>query len=309
VSLQASLDQVAKGPREDADAAVTQALGDASQAKLATKQLANQFRLDEGGKVHLLVQRLMEAPILYVESALQTVGPAQLNGKGNAFCAPFRQLLAKFPFNSYGTVAATVDEVNALLQPGAGTLWTFVQDDLANYVTRQGTQFAEKPGTSVRISPTFLTFLNRAAEFSGALYRAEGGSPSLIFSLRPILSDAVPGLTVTVDGRPARFTRTSAAAKRISWSAEEAQEAGLSALVGGREQEVLFYQGTWSLFKLFHQAEWFSREGAHALEWKLPPRGGNAPQRVTFDIQLAGARPILKRDFFSGVSCGGRVTR
>ena len=37
VSLQASMDQIATGPPENADGAVSQALSDASQAKLATK--------------------------------------------------------------------------------------------------------------------------------------------------------------------------------------------------------------------------------------------------------------------------------
>lgn len=309
VALQASLEQIAKGTPDEANAAVGQALGDASQAKLATKQLANQFRLDEAGKVHLLVQRLMEAPILYVEAALQTVGPAALNGKGKAFCAPFRQLLTKFPFNSYGREQAGVDEVGSLLQPSSGMLWTFVQEDLGNYVTRQGIRFNEKPGSPVRISPSFLAFLSRAAEFSNSLYRGEGTPAALRFTLRPILSDAVPAMTVTVDGRPVRFTRTSAAAKLISWSAEDAQEAGLSAQVGGRELEVFRFPGTWGLFKLFHQAEWFSREGEHAVEWRIPAQAGSPSQRVTFDVQLAGDKPILKRDFFSGVSCSGRITR
>lgn len=309
VSLQASLDQIAKGPPENVDAAISQAQGDAAQAKLATRQLANQFRLDEAGKTHALVQRLMEAPILYVEGALLAVGPARLNGKGRAFCAPFQTLLAKFPFSSYGTVAAGLDEVDALLQPGSGTLWAFVEGDLGSYVTRQGTRFTEKPGSPVRISPSFLAFLTRAAEFSSGLYRTEGAPASMTLTLRPVLSDALPGLTVTVDGRAARFTRTSAAAKRITWSAEQARDAALSAQIGGREREVLRYPGTWALFKLFHQAEWLTGDGSYTVEWKLPAQSGNAPLRAVFDVHLAGAKPILKRDFFSGVSCGGRITR
>jgi type VI secretion system protein ImpL len=309
VSLQASMDQIATGPPENAEAAVTQALADASQAKLATKQLANKFRIDTSGSVHLMVQRLMEAPILNVESALQAVGPAKLNGKGRAFCAPFQALLTKLPFNSYGTASAEVDEVNALLQPGTGMLWSFVEADLGNYVVRQGTTFAEKPGSPVRISPAFLAFLGRAADFSSALYRGEGSAPTLALTVRPLLSDAVPGLTMTVDGRPARFTRTSAAAKRIDWSAEEAREASLSALISGRDREVLTYRGTWAIFRLFQQADWTPTEGGYSVAWRLPPQGGNAPQRAVFDVHLAGVKPILRRDFFAGVSCTGRITR
>ena len=278
IALQASLEQVGKATPDEAAGAATQALGDASQAKLATKQIANRFELDEAGRSHLLVQRLLEAPILYVEGSLQGVGPAALNTKGRAFCAPFQQVLRKFPFNPYGTDEAAVDEVGALLAPGSGSLWTFVEGDLASYVQRQGAQFAEKPGSPVRIAPGFLAFLGRAAEFSGSLYRGPDASAGLTMTVRPILSDAVPSVTLTVDGRPARFTRTSAAAKGIAWSAERAQEATLLAQVDGRERQVLSYQGTWALFKLFQQADWIPRDGgAYSVAWKLPGESGGLP--------------------------------
>ncbi len=309
VALQSSLEQVAKGPPEGGDAAVGQALADASQAKLATKQVANKFQIDDVGKVHIIVQRLMEAPVQNVESILQTVGPAQLNGKGRAFCAPFQQLLAKFPFNPGGAVPADLSEVSALLQPGTGALWTFVANDMGNYVVQQGPRFAEKPGTPVRISPSFIAFLNRAADFSTTLYRGEGAAPRLTFTIRPILSEAVSSLTLTIDGRPARFTRTSTAGKLISWVAGEGQEATLSGQVQGREQIIYTSHGTWAIFRLFNQAQWFPGEGYYLVEWPVRGQAEAAPVMARFEVNLAGAKPIMARDFFSGVACSGRVTR
>jgi type VI secretion system protein ImpL len=310
VALQSSLEQISKAPPDGADAAVSQALNDASQAKLATKQVANKFQIDDEAKIHIAVQRLMEAPILYAESALQIVGPVALNGKGRVFCTPFQQLMAKHPFNAAGSQSASLDEVSALLQPGTGSLWTFVENDLGNYVTRQGSVFAEKPGTAVRISPSFLAFLNRAAEFSTTLYKGGGAPPGLTFTMRPLLSDAIPSLTVTIDGRPARFTRTSTAMKLVSWIAGQGQEATLSGQVGGQEREILAFQGPWAIFKLFGQADWFPGEPYDVLEWQIPPvaRGGE-PLRARFEVNFVGAKPILRRDFFAGVSCTGRITR
>lgn len=310
VALQSSLEQVGKRGPDGGEAAVGQALSDASLARLATKQVASKFRIDNEGRVHTIVQRLLEAPIVALEPALMAVGPAELNGKGRAFCAPFQQMMIKYPFTSSGTVQASIDEVSALLQPGAGALWTFVENELANYVVRHGTQFAEKPGTPVRISSAFVAFLNRAAEFSSTLYRTESSPPGLTFTMRPILSEAVPSLTVTIDGRPARFTRTSAASKRIAWTAPEGQEATLSAQLGGRDQRILTYQGTWAIFKLFNQAEWLPGDNFYSVEWRLPGQTATGkPLRATFDVQLAGAKPILRRDFFAGVACNGRIAR
>lgn len=306
VALQSSLEQVAKGTPDGGDGAVGQALSDAAQARLAAKQLANKFQVDEAGKVHIIVEKLMEAPIIYAEASLQTFGPAQLNGKGRVFCAPFQQLMAKYPFNPSGEVPASIDEVSALLQPGTGALWSFVENDLNNYVVRQGPQFAEKTGGSVRISPSFIAFLNRAADFSSTLYRAEGAAPGLTFTLRPLLSDAVSSLTVTLDGQPARFTRISTAAKRLSWTAGEGREATLSGQILGQERQVFAFQGPWAIFKLFQKAEWSAGDGSYAIEWPIPDQPS---MRARFVVNFAGAKPILQRGFFSGVSCSGRITR
>ena len=304
VALQSSLEQVSKRTPDGGDAAVGQALSDAAQARLATKQLANKFQLDDVGKVHIIVQNLLEAPILDAEASLQTFGPAQLNGKGKVFCAPFQQLLAKYPFNPAGEVPAAMDEVSALLQPGTGALWSFVENDLNNYVVRQGSQFAEKPGGSIRISPSFVAFLNRAADFSSTLYRTEGAPPGLTFSLRPILSDTVSAFTVTIDGQPARFTRTSLAFKRLSWVAGEGREASMAGQIFGRDRVLFTFTGPWAIFELFHRAQWSPSEGSYLLQWTIPE---GPPIRAT--LNLAGAKPILQQDFFSGVSCSGRITR
>lgn len=308
VALQASLEQIAKAPPDQSDAAVSQAGSDAAQAKLATRQLANKFQLDREGRVHVSVQKLMEDPIVFAEGLLQSVGPAQLNGKGRAFCAPFQQLLAEYPFSSSSTLTASLDEVSALLQPGTGALWTFVDGQMGNYIIRQGPRFAEKPGSAVRISPAFIDFLNRAADFSSSLYRGEGASPSITFTMRPILSDAVPSLTVTIDGRPAKFTRTSSASKRLTWNGPEAAEAVLSGVVGDREKEILRFQGTWAVFRLFNQAQWFPGDGFYRVEWNAGGLTG-APVRAVFDVTLGSVKPILQPNFFGGVSCSGRITR
>ena len=308
VALQASLEQIAKAPPDQSDAAVSQAESNASQAKLATRQLANKFQLDREGRTHLIVQKLMEDPIVFAEGLLVSVGPAQLNGKGRAFCAPFQQLLVEYPFSSSSTVMASLDEVSALLQPGTGALWTFVDGQMSNYIVRQGPKFTEKPGSPVGISPAFIEFLNRAADFSRSLYRGDGAPPSLTFTMRAILSDAVPSLTVAIDGRPARFTRTSAASKVLTWTGSDAGEATLSGVVGDREKEILTFQGTWAIFKLFNRARWFPGEGFYRVEWNAAEATG-APVNAVFDVTMGTAKPILQPNFFGGVSCSGRITR
>ena len=309
VRLQASLDQIAKGAPDAAAAASGQALNDATQAQLATKQLANKFRLDEVGGIHTVVQRLLETPLVSAEASLQAVGPTQLNAQGRVFCAPFQRVMAKFPFNPSGAADAGLDEVTALFQPGSGALWSFVDGQLSGYVVRQGPFFAEKAGGAVRISPSFVAFLNRAAEFSGALYRSDGSGPATSLTLRPILSDEVPTLTVNVDGQVAHFTRSSLATKLITWNGAQSQVATLLGEVGGRPRELTF-QGPWALFRLFSMADWSTGDGSYSVRWRLPGVAGDrVPPIAVFDVTIPGGKAILQRNFFGGVSCSGRITR
>jgi type VI protein secretion system component VasK len=113
---------------------------------------------------------------------------------------------------------------------------------------------------------------------------------------------------VTLDGRPARFTRTSSASQRLTWSGAEASEAALSGVVGGREGDIFRFQGTWAIFKLFNRAQWFPGDGFYRLEWNASGLTG-APVRAVFDVNLGAAKPILQPNFFGGVSCSGRITR
>lgn len=309
VTLQSSVEQIARGASDDQDAA-GRALGDAAQARLATRQLANKFQVDQEASIHRVVQRLLEAPILYAEATLRAAGPAQLNGKGKAFCAPFQRILAKYPFDRYSGTLADFDEVSALFQPGSGAMWSFVETDLASYVVPQGPRFAEKPGSPARISPPFLAFLNRAAEFSHALYQRDAGGPRLTFTMRPRLSDDVPSLTVTVGGRPARFTRNSVATQQIVWAGSDLQEASLAGRMGGREREAYSVRGPWALFHLFGQANWSTAEGYNRVEWPLPGRAADGtPLKAEFEVNFGGAKPVLRPDFFAGVSCSGRIAR
>ena len=123
--------------------------------------------------------------------------------------------------------------------------------------------------------------------------------------MRPILSDEVSSVTVTIDGQAARFTRTSTAAKRLSWTAGEGQEARLSGEILGSERPVYAFQGPWAIFQLFQRAEWTPGDGPYIIEWSIP----DTQLRASFQVNFAGAKPILRRDFFSGVSCSGRITR
>lgn len=59
-----------------------QALANAANAKVVTRQIAQVFRPDPDGHVDSTLQGLMEAPITAAEGLLRVLGPAELNAKG-----------------------------------------------------------------------------------------------------------------------------------------------------------------------------------------------------------------------------------
>ena len=73
----------------------------------------------------------------------------------------------------------------ALLRPGTGSLWKFYDDALAAVLPKQGNQFVPKPSGSVKLTPGFVTFMNRAAAFADVMFKDDSPEPHLSFTVQP----------------------------------------------------------------------------------------------------------------------------
>src|ERR1019366_8399584 len=111
VSLQSSMDRVAKSGTDVKDDLVSQTMADATAAYKVTRQIAQNFRIDREGNVHGMVQKFMEDPIRQAEAILGRLGPAQLNTEGRRFCGEFADLTKKYPFDTNAKVDATLDDI------------------------------------------------------------------------------------------------------------------------------------------------------------------------------------------------------
>ncbi len=167
----------------------------------------------------------------------------------------FQPLRARYPFNPSSGVDATLPEVAAIFHPQSGAV-AGLKNALASVVVQQGTRFLPLPGAAVRPSPMFLDFFNRAAGVSGALWQAGPNEPRFTFSLKPRVDEAMPLVTVFVDGQVFQFTRTQLAARPFDWVGLRAREVRVTAQIRGREEVLLQYGGTWAVFKLFNDATW-----------------------------------------------------
>src|SRR5262249_53967485 len=154
-ALNALLEQIANSPGGSNDAVASQAMANALQAKIVTRQVAQNFRIDPVTHIEGTVQKLMEDPITSAEALVRNAAPAELNGKGKSFCSQFGELMTRYPFNAASSRQATLQEVGSIFQPPQGALWAFYDANLQKQLSRQGSQFVANPAAGVPINPAF----------------------------------------------------------------------------------------------------------------------------------------------------------
>ncbi len=318
VSLQTSMDRIAKASGNPDPATVQATLDEATNAYRVTRQIAQSFRIDREGNVHGMVQKLMEDPIRYAEAVLGRLGPAQLNSEGRQFCGPFTALGKKYPFNTESKVDASLEEINAIFRPADGLLARFYQQSLASYLDRVGNQYQRKADSQVRITDSFLQFFNRATALSEALYKGESNDPRLSYSMTALPAEGLRGITLSLDGQVLRATGRSSQSMDFTWPGTGTRSALLAGNLGGGDLSFITYDGLWAVFRFFGDADRFQANGnTYNLQW-VPRQGqsgqpirldGNRTLTLPFNLDMKGAPPIFQKGYLSGFQCVSTVAR
>ncbi len=316
VTLQASLEAVAAQPTGN-DAAAAQTLTNATAAKVAARQVAQSFRIDPEAHLETTVQTLMEAPITNVEALLRSMGPAELNGKGKALCAPYRITMSKFPFNPNATAQATVAEVNAQFKKPDGALWKLYDENLQKLLPKQGTQYVSVPAGATVLTPGFVSFFNQAAAFSDFIYAGGAQDPHIAYSLKPIPTDGIQTVGLQLDGQSFTYSGGDAVAKQFTWQGTGAHEAKATVRFGGGPDLAWSSnEGLWAIFQFFHKAEQWRPTGAgNTLEWVIRigkdpvtlPSG--KPLTVRFELDMGAAPPVFQKGYFSRLTCVAEIAK
>jgi type VI secretion system protein ImpL len=314
VTLQAALEPIAGTGGSPSDAAAAPTLAGAQQAKVATRQMAQAFRIDSEGHIEAGVQKLLEDPIVYVEGMLRALGPAELNAKGKVLCGQFRAVLAKYPFSPNATAEATVADVNGLLRKPDGSLWSFYDQNLQKLLVKQGSQFAIGPTGGV--NPAFLNFFNAATAFSDAIYAGGAQDPHFTYALKPEPSEGIEAVNLSIDGQSLSYAGGAAAAKQFTWQAGGPHGVKASAKLGGPELTYSEHEGIWAVFRFFNKADRWTPAGAgQSLEWII--RAGKDPMKlpngkaltVHFELDMAATPPVFQAGYFTRFACVADVAR
>ena len=199
VTLQASVDGAAKAPGDDAIA--SQSVNNATAAKIAARQLAQNFRIDPEGHTDATVLKLLLDPDHESRGRLSAPWDRRkLNAAGKALCGQMSPVWRKYPFNVAAKVDATEAEVNAIFRKPDGALWK-LYESVQKVLTKQGAQYVVNPAGGVSLTPGFVAFFNQAAALSEALYAGNTPSPHFSYSLKPVPSEGNIPVTLTFDGQ------------------------------------------------------------------------------------------------------------
>jgi len=315
-ALQASLEQVASKPGPVGEADAGPVLNNAGSAKSSARGLAQAFTPDPDGKVDRMSQTLLEDPITNVEALLRTLGPAELNGKGKGLCTQMRPVLTKYPFTPGATQQATLAEVNSILRRPDGALWAFYDANLQRLLPKQGAQYVAASAGAITLNPTFVGWFNRWAALADALYGGGSQDPHLVYTLKPVPSEGIEGLTLRLDGQTLTTTAAGGAAKQFTWPGTTTREAKASVKFGGTDLGWSDNDGLWAVFQFFEEAErWVPSGGSYQLEWTV--RAGKKPMTlpsgkpltVRFELNMGGAPAVFEKGYLSKFGCVADVAK
>ena len=197
------------------------------------------------------------------------------------------RVLGRYPFHA-GSQDAALQDVEALLNPDGGELSTFLQ---------------AADGSGATLNQAYDNFRTRARGIANAFYRSGGQHPgfSIVFQVRSF--QGVDRVDLRVDGQSRTFTPTQQERQRFVWDASRAEQADLVVQSGDR-RESLDFNGTWAIFRLFHQGTWQSAgDSNYRVTWTMP-----SGTRVTADVGVLGA-PILDRSYLSTFTCPRTIAR
>jgi type VI secretion system protein ImpL len=307
LALQLAVDHAA-----DPSANKEEAMRDMGQKALAAlglaRGLSSGFTPDDDGKMHLRSAALLEQPIRYLDGMVSS----DLKGAGVGFCDAFNKAtFRKFPFDPLAKDEAKLEDLQLLLQPTKGQLWTFYEKSLKSVLQCSNGQCSAS-GTPP-LNPVFVTFIGNLMKFSRAIYGDDGTEMNYQYSLTPQKSDLVDEFDVTVNGVVSKLK--GGTQHSYTWPGTGPRNFGLDLkLVGGGSlaQQMWTYDGPWAVFKGFSHAD---QTTGNVFSWTQRSGQDQQPQRIngkplTYELSVGTTGPaVFSKDFLLKLKCALPVAR
>jgi type VI secretion system protein ImpL len=260
----------------------------------SAETLRNTFVPDPAGGMDRTSFALLEDPIESTKSLASNFGGVAAGGGAKTFCAQIAPVLSKFPFNPQSPNEASTEEVAQIFAPGTGSFAQFYNATLNKLVVLQGSQYVPAPGSTVKISPAFLSFLDSAQKIQSTLF-VSGNQPSLDFTLSEVKAPGANDGILYIDGKQINAAGQSATFHWVS-------QASSTITLATKNHNASPMTGPWSVF---HFASTATQVPPNRLKF-LFSLNKQTPEVVLFDVSGPGA-PLLNPEFMQGFHCVSTV--
>jgi type VI secretion system protein ImpL len=292
--LQSDIHALAQNPGAPDPAQLAQAGNSADAASSTVTKIIASVPVDQEFGNQDQVRRLLQEPIKNTEALLRR-GPMDIaNGSGKSYCSQFAAVVNKYPFDPNAPQDASMDQLYAIFGP-TGDAWKKLNDDVKPFVLKSGSRYVANPSASVKVSPSFLSFLNRVGSLSETLYPSGSPPPRFSYTLKQMPSN-LEGVEVKIG--------TEKLAGAIVWTG-----ASDNVDVATRSGDPLdSFSGPWAVFKFVARAR---QLGGGKLEWVSETNGRtvmlpNGKQKsYDYQLQVSGsANPFFD---LQGMRCVSQV--
>jgi type VI secretion system protein ImpL len=282
-----------------ADPSAAQKSGEA--AKTAADNLAGN-KVDAQYHIPDSLDRLLKEPVVDAELAAGGASKGPVNAGAKSFCDKLQAAQRYFPFSTTGP-DLPIDQLNSLFAPGTGA-FSMLLTKVGPNVTKQGSTYVANDSSNIKISPQFLSFLNRTSTLSEALYPGGSTTPKVAYTMKQVTTN-IDGLALKVGTDSLTGTGQE---KSFTWTA-----ASEDVLATAKDNPVgASYSGPWAIFHFIADGHPIGRgSGTYELKVILQSNGKpimlkGEPESYTYQLQFNGGNPWAQ---FTGLGCVGTAAR
>jgi type VI secretion system protein ImpL len=199
-----------------------------------------------------------------------------------------------FPFTDSSSETPVTD-LAKFLNPANGQLTSFFNERLANSFEESQGKLTLRESGAVKLSNSFVEFLNNTRQLREALFPGGGAQPDLSYEVK-LLPVTGADARIEIDGTSVEARSGSTQSAKFTWPARSGTSgAKIVVLRGGQQSEVSF-PGDWGLFRMFGAGR-PSKVGDNQfqLSWNI----GSTSVRAT--IQASSATNPFERRLFTQI--------
>ena len=269
---------------------------DAGDSELITGMQIVDGQLLAGADAEMrdVLKPILLRPFTSSYGVLIPLANSDINQNWQHLVLPYWTTIAgKYPFVDSSNEAPITD-IAKFLEPEAGTLNKFINEDLSGLLVRKGNVYTSRRwfNMSVPFTREFLANISRASDIQEKIFFAGGQSQ---FELQPVPIPGLSEVVLEIDGQQLRYRNGPQLWTTFSWPImQSAQGAKLSVVTfAGVSATVAAHPGRMGWTRLVSAAKVTSNsQGATQLTWMVdsPDSKGSEKIAIKFNLrQVSGA--------------------